>query len=52
MSLIGGLNKQAAAGAMQVPDEIKYLFGNSGKLDGHALRLRYMVQLFIKAIGT
>ena len=52
MSLIGGLNKQAVAGALGILDEIKYLFWDSGNLDGHALPLMDMVQFFIKAIGT
>lgn len=51
VSLIGGLYKQAVVGAMEIPEKIKSLFEESRKLDGHALRLIDMVQLFIKAIG-
>lgn len=36
---------------MEIPDEIKYIFGNSGKVNSHALRLMDMVQLFITTIG-
>ena len=44
MSLIGGLLKQAVAGAMEIPDKIKSLLEGSIKLDGHALRLIDMVE--------
>jgi len=50
--MIGSLLKQVVAGATDIPGEIKYLFEESRKLGGQGLRLKDMVQLFVKSISS